>query len=66
MFPDQGLKDYLDFMKSSINGKKFPRNIFTCCFSRKYRRVNPDFADTFEELPSADKIHYYRKYLDVL
>ena len=65
MFPDPALKDYLEFMKTSINGRKFPHNIFTCCLSKKHKRVNHDFAESFEGLPEGDKIHYYRKYLDI-
>ena len=49
-------------MKNSIQGDTALCKC--CCFGRKYKRVALDFRQAFEELPIADRIHYYRKYID--
>lgn len=58
------LKDHLDFMKLNIKGRNFPLSLFSCCLSNKYRHVSSDFSESFSSLETADKINYYRKYLE--
>lgn len=51
-------------MKLNIKGRNFPLSLFSCCLSNKYRHVSSDFTESFSSLETADKINYYRKYLE--